>query len=202
MINTDLVKQGVAVKCSTIQEVKELFNAMEWKPRFYTSSPPYGWRGRSNYYWVFGLQWNASEDPSPDRCKVDFSELNKSRLAQTLGVNDGEKFKFGSYSETFWIEDGILKSDVWSEVSENRVCLMINSPDKIELLKKYIPDTLEDAKAAMRLGFNFVERVASGHLYLTKPGGNTLVPPDVSDEIFKDVKKYECVKLSDILDSE
>lgn len=199
MINTDLVKEGVAVRCNSVEEAKELFESMGWKEGLFA-------KGGFKYFWEDkddSEGWDACSDEYdvPVGTIIDFSELKQSRLASILGVKEGQEFMYDN--------DGpyVIKSDGYRYTPWNktRCCCewylsdMINNPDKIKPIKKYSQETIEDAKAGIRLGLYSVGRSDDGERVFATNNDSII---HFGKEKFIEVNSGHVVYLQDIIANE
>ena len=81
--------------------------------------------------------------------KDESSEANmdKPRICEVLGVEPEEKFDAGSYKDAYVDLFGIIRTNIGSVMDADRVCDLINHPDRIICKPRWTQQEVERAKA-------------------------------------------------------
>ena len=213
-MNTNRIKQalaeGKAIKCKTNNEAQQLFEIADWKMQYGDSDYEY------SYYWADPYEdsgWSANYEESGSGCHevIPFTALTRSRLAECLGVDDGQKFEyttFGFGPAIFSVEDDGDKlrrwsldgTHYWNDTDIFPLIEMINHPEKITPCPRWSEATIAAARAAELLGFSEVTRHDVDSLLLELYGrkgaqGLNTLP---TQTLFPEVNPGTTVKLEDI----
>lgn len=199
-IDTSKVTEGVAVHCKTEDEAKQLFDAMGWEFEIWYLPwcPRYVWKdtGTSN-----GFSFDRRD--ARQRKIVEFTDLiiKRSKLAEILGVEDGELFVFRKW-EYHVSERGLFVKRHGENIRINscgsfELAEIINHAEEIERLPEWGQQTVEYAKAAIRLfGFESAVRSPNGTLRLESNDKSHTV---ADNSIFPELKPGESAMLADII---
>ena len=73
--------------------------------------------------------------------------MDKPRICEVLGVEPEEKFDAGPYKDAYVDLFGIIRTNIGSVMDADRVCDLINHPDRIIRKPRFTQQEVERAKA-------------------------------------------------------
>lgn len=79
------------------------------------------------------------------------ANMDKPRICEVLGVEPQEKFDTGPYKDAYIDLSGIIRTNVHTLMDADRVCELINHPDRIIRKPRFTEQEVEDAKTLKRL---------------------------------------------------
>lgn len=81
-----------------------------------------------------------------DQLEEASMENQKPRICEVLGVEPKEKFDAGSYKDAYVDSFGIIRTNIGSRMDADRVCELINHPDRIIRKPRWTEQEVEIAK--------------------------------------------------------
>ena len=75
------------------------------------------------------------------------ANMDKPRIAQVLGVEKGERFDAGPYKDAYIDSFGTIRTNMGTLMDADRVCELINHPDRIIRKPRWTEQEVERAKA-------------------------------------------------------
>lgn len=103
---------------------------------------------------------SGNDESSFGREVIPFTALIRSRLAECLGVDDGQEFE--ADDERYVIQDDavwrVFSNGNKLEPSSLTVCWLINHPEEITPCPRWSEATIAAARAAYLIGFRYVMR--------------------------------------------
>lgn len=155
----ETLEAGKAIHCRTEDEARRLFEVMGWRERQNYTLP---WNYEyPHLFWAEEYGWNGNiKDCSGGREIVPFSTLTSSRLAEILGVDDGQDIEFKGKRYTVF-KSGIMEHNGTSRITLQSVQVlveMINHPEEIQPCPVWSEETIKAARAAELLGFVWAYR--------------------------------------------
>lgn len=126
------------------------------------------------------------------------ANTDKPRICEVLGVEPEEKFDTGSYKEAYIDLFGIIRTNIGTLMDADRVCELINHPDRIIRKPRWTEQELELLKAIRTLfpKATFVERVSCGTLGLSNNAEGWMA--EIDPDLFHSLRPGQSVKLSEI----
>lgn len=79
------------------------------------------------------------------------ANMDKPRICEVLGVEPEEKFDTRSYKDAYIDLFGIIRTNIGSVMDADRVCELINYPDRIIRKPRWTQQEVEDAKNIKRM---------------------------------------------------
>jgi hypothetical protein len=79
------------------------------------------------------------------------ANMDKPRICEVLGVEPEEKFDAGPYKDAYVDLFGIIRTNIGSVMDADRVCDLINHPDRIIRKPHWTEQEVEDAKTLCRM---------------------------------------------------
>lgn len=74
---------------------------------------------------------NKEEEANMDKHIGDSTEMVRPRICEVLGVEPEEKFDAGPYIDAYVDLQGVIRTNIGSLMDSDRVCELINHPDRI-----------------------------------------------------------------------
>lgn len=74
---------------------------------------------------------NKEEEANMDKHIGDATEMVRPRICEVLGVEPEEKFDAGPYIDAYVDLQGVIRTNIGSLMDSDRVCELINHPDRI-----------------------------------------------------------------------
>ena len=88
------------------------------------------------------------EDDMPETAiHKEEANMGKPRICEVLGVEPEEKFNAGPYNDAYVDLFGIIRTNIGSVMDADRVCDLINHPDRIIRKPRWTEQEVERAKA-------------------------------------------------------
>ncbi|MDL2254311.1 hypothetical protein LJC49_09655 [Ruminococcaceae bacterium OttesenSCG-928-I18] len=167
----EALQAGEAIHCENEDEARRLFAAMGWNP-YLNSRDGISRFCYPHYFWTESneKEWNGSDVKCLCHEIVPFSTLTRSRLAECLGVEDGEAFYWRGTK--YRVEDNEVMSGAFVEQKAVVVYNMIAHPEKIVTFPVWSEDEKGWARGAEMLGLKYVAKDGSDRrvfLYGDKP---------------------------------
>lgn len=94
------------------------------------------------------MGYEAVEDdmPEPEKYKEE-ANMDKPRICEVLGVEKGERFDAGPYKDAYIDSFGTIRTNMGTLMDADRVCELINHPDRIIRKPRWTEQEVERAKA-------------------------------------------------------
>ena len=94
------------------------------------------------------MGYEAVEDdmPEPEKYKEEVN-MDKPRICEVLGVEKGERFDAGPYKDAYIDSFGTIRTNMGTLMDADRVCELINHPDRIIRKPRWTEQEVERAKA-------------------------------------------------------
>ena len=90
----------------------------------------------------------VAEDDMPDTAKhKEEANMDKPRICEVLGVEKGERFDAGPYKDAYIDSFGTIRTNMGTLMDADRVCELINHPDRIIRKPRWTQQEVERAKA-------------------------------------------------------
>ena len=206
-MNTNRIKQalaeGKAIHCKTEDEARQLFEVMGWDTHRH-SKDGMSWFCYPHYLWTRDSEkdWNGCDGSSFGREVIPFTALTRSRLAECLGVEDGQKFIFRNdvYSVECsgeklrqWSSDGM---NFWSELEIAVLLDMIAHPEEITPCPRWSEDSVMRAAALLTCGLESLRRTAGAARGLYVSDG--VSEARLRSDVFPEIHPGATVRLEDI----
>lgn len=123
------------------------------------------------------------------------NNLKKPRICEVLGVEPEEKFDAGPYKDAYVDLYGIIRTNIGSLMDSDRVCELINHPDRIIRKPRWTEQEVERAKAIKVIWpcAKAVVKAESGAISVVS------APMELSVDHFPSLRPGETVKLSEII---
>ena len=130
------------------------------------------------------------------------NNLKKPRICEVLGVEPEEKFDAGPYKDAYVDLYGIIRTNIGSLMDSDRVCELINHPDRIIRKPRWTEQEVEDAKYIKRiLKVDSVRRNIYGNGLIAMKSDNT-VSIVVNSEMLPSIHPGQSVTLDEIIGGE
>lgn len=128
---------------------------------------------------------------------VEEANMDKPRICEVLGVEPEEKFDAGPYKDAYVDLLGIIWTNVGTLMDADRVCELINHPDRIIRKPRWTQQEVEDAKTIKRiLRATEIKRNRYEDIYAAGPDiADTLL----DSEAFPSLRPGEIITLDDII---
>ena len=81
----------------------------------------------------------------------DVTEMVRPRICEVLGVEKGERFDAGPYKDAYIDSFGTIRTNMGTLMDADRVCELINHPDRIIRKPRWTEQDVEDAKTVRRV---------------------------------------------------
>lgn len=125
------------------------------------------------------------------------ANTDKPRICEVLGVEPEEKFDTGSYKEAYIDLFGIIRTNIGTLMDADRVCELINHPDRIIRKPRWTEQEVEDAKAIKRvLKATGIRRNRYDNIYAT---GELIVDTLLDSEAFPSLQPDTAVTIDEII---
>ena len=79
------------------------------------------------------------------------ANMDKPRICEVLGVEKGERFDAGPYKDAYIDSFGTIRTNMGTLMDADRVCELINHPDRIIRKPRWTEQDVEDAKTVRRV---------------------------------------------------
>jgi hypothetical protein len=139
---------------------------------------------------------SGMEITETDYCSYG-ARMGKPRICEVLGVEPEEKFDAGSYKDAYIDLYGTIRTNIGTLMNADRVCEIINHPDRIIRKPRWTEQEVERAKAVRAL-WNGVDKLEKCNLHIKAVDGTHLVAT-MSVDLFPSLRPGETVKLDDII---
>ena len=126
--------------------------------------------------------------------------MDKPRICEVLGVEPEEKFDTRSYKDAYIDLFGIIRTNIGSVMDADRVCELINHPDRIIRKPRWTVQEVELFRAIHMLypKAEYVERIKdSGVIGLSNNTCGWIT--DIDKDLFSSLRPGESVKLNEII---
>ena len=77
--------------------------------------------------------------------------MDKPRICEVLGVEPEEKFDAGPYKDAYVDLYGVIRTNIGTLMDADRVCELINHPDRIIRKPHFTQQEVEDAKTILKV---------------------------------------------------
>ena len=128
------------------------------------------------------------------------ANMDKPRICEVLGVEPEEKFDTRSYKDAYIDLFGIIRTNIGSVMDADRVCELINHPDRIIRKPRWTVQEVELFRAIHMLypKAEYVERIKdSGVIGLSNNTCGWIT--DIDKDLFPSLRPGESVKLNEII---
>jgi hypothetical protein len=86
------------------------------------------------------------EDANMDKHIGDVTEMVRPRICEVLGVEKGERFDAGPYKDAYIDSFGTIRTNMGTLMDADRVCELINHPDRIIRKPRWTEQEVEIVK--------------------------------------------------------
>lgn len=93
------------------------------------------------------MGYEVVQDDMPETAKHKEDNMDKPRIAQVLGVEIEERFDAGPYKDAYADLHGVIRTNIGTLMDADRVCELINHPDRIIRKPRFTQQEVERAKA-------------------------------------------------------
>lgn len=131
---------------------------------------------------------------------LEEANMDKPRICEVLGVEPEEKFDAGPYKDAYVDLFGIIRTNIGSVMDADRVCDLINHPDRIIRKPRWTEQEVELFRAIQVLypKAEYVERIKdSGVIGLSNNTCGWIT--DIDKDLFPAIRPGESVKLDEII---
>lgn len=125
------------------------------------------------------------------------ANMDKPRICEVLGVEPEEKFDTRSYKDAYIDLFGIIRTNIGSVMDADRVCELINHPDRIIRKPRWTEQEVGRAKA-VRVLWGGVDKLEKCDLHIKAVDGTHLVAT-MSADLFPSLRPGETVNLDEII---
>ncbi len=126
------------------------------------------------------------------------SNMDKPRICDVLGVEPQEKFDAGPYKDAYIDLSGIIRTNVHTLMDADRVCELINHPDRIIRKPRFTQQEVERAKA-IKVLFPCAIAVVKAPFVSVAVSGASLM---LSTEYFPSIQPGQSYTLDEIIGGE
>lgn len=140
----------------------------------------------------------VAEDDMPDTAKhKEEANMDKPRICEVLGVEKGERFDAGPYKDAYIDSFGTIRTNMGTLMDADRVCELINHPDRIIRKPRWTEQELADAKTIRRILLaTGIKRDRYEDIYAT---GDGIADTLLDSEAFPSLRPGETVTLDEII---
>lgn len=124
--------------------------------------------------------------------------MDKPRICDVLGVEPQEKFDAGPYKDAYIDLSGIIRTNVHTLMDADRVCELINHPDRIIRKPRFTQQEVERAKA-IKVLFPCAIAVVKAPFGSVAVSGASLM---LSTEYFPSIQPGQSYTLDEIIGGE
>ena len=143
------------------------------------------------------------EDANMDKHIGDVTEMVRPRICEVLGVEKGERFDAGPYKDAYIDSFGTIRTNMGTLMDADRVCELINHPDRIIRKPRWTEQEVEDAKTFCRMwpgGEIEFKRYADGRCAMIHIQGSLHGCLDLGQvDLFPSLRPGETVNLDEII---
>lgn len=143
----------------------------------------------------------VAEDDMPDTAKhKEEANMDKPRICEVLGVEKGERFDAGPYKDAYIDSFGTIRTNMGTLMDADRVCELINHPDRIIRKPRWTEQEVESAKIISVLfpEATHIERLR-GSKVLGITGAEDGWIADIESSLFPEIKSGQSVTLDEII---
>lgn len=126
------------------------------------------------------------------------ANMDKPRICDVLGVEPQEKFDAGPYKDAYIDLSGIIRTNVHTLMDADRVCELINHPDRIIRKPRFTQQEVERAKA-IKVLFPCAIAVVKAPFVSVAVSGASLM---LSTEYFPSIQPGQSYTLDEIIGGE
>lgn len=126
------------------------------------------------------------------------ANMDKPRICEVLGVELEEKFNAGPYNDAYVDLYGTIRTNVGTLMDADRVCEIINHPDRIIRRPRFTQQEVERAKA-IKVLWPKAEKLYRGAATITIYTRSQLFVMDLHAELFPSLHSGETVTLDEII---
>ena len=126
------------------------------------------------------------------------ANMDKPRICDVLGVEPQEKFDAGPYKDAYIDLSGIIRTNVHTLMDADRVCELINHPDRIIRKPRFTQQEVERAKA-IKVLFPCAIAVVKAPFGSVAVSGASLM---LSTEYFPSIQPGQSYTLDEIIGGE
>ena len=157
------------------------------------------------YEWAFVERPKEVEDCDQSQksrnsvAKKEEANMDKPRICEVLGVEPEERFDAGPYKDAYVDLRGTIRTNIGLLMDADRVCELINHPDRIIRKPRFTEQEVEDAKYIKRiLRVDLVSRNQYGNGLVAKRDDGS-VSVVVNSEMFPSIRPGQSYTLTDII---
>jgi hypothetical protein len=144
-------------------------------------------------------KWAKQKDePSGNPGELEEANMDKPRICDVLGVEPQEKFDAGPYKDAYIDLSGIIRTNVHTLMDADRVCELINHPDRIIRKPRFTQQEVERAKA-IKVLFPCAIAVVKAPFGSVAVSGASLM---LSTEYFPSIQPGQSYTLDEIIGGE
>lgn len=142
----------------------------------------------------------VAEDDMPDTAKhKEEANMDKPRICEVLGVEKGERFDAGPYKDAYIDSFGTIRTNMGTLMDADRVCELINHPDRIIRKPRWTQQDVEDAKTVRRV-FGRDGTIERHSKTMTVPYSPlTFDHLYINEDLFPSIKPGQSVTLDEII---
>ncbi len=131
--------------------------------------------------------------------RLEETNMDKPRICEVLGVEPEEKFDAGPYKDAYVDLFGIIRTNIGSVMDADRVCDLINHPDRIIRKPRWTEQEVEDAKDILRLleDAHSIKKYAGDIMWICNSHNVTMV--NAKEGMFPSLRPGETVTLDEII---
>lgn len=133
--------------------------------------------------------------------KKEEANMDKPRICEVLGVEPEEKFDAGPYKDAYVDLFGIIRTNIGSVMDADRVCDLINHPDRIIRKPRFTQQEAERAKAIKVLlpEINAIKYDGAWTQFLEIVDGTYFQREVITRHLFPSVEKGHVYTLDEII---
>ena len=125
--------------------------------------------------------------------------MDKPRICEVLGVEKGERFDAGPYKDAYIDSFGTIRTNMGTLMDADRVCELINHPDRIIRKPRWTQQDVEDAKTVRRV-FGRDGTIERHSKTMTVPYSPlTFDHLYINEDLFPSIKPGQSVTLDEII---
>ena len=134
--------------------------------------------------------------------KKEEDNMDKPRICEVLGVEMGERFDAGSYKDAYVDLYGTIRTNIGTLMDADRVCEIINYPDRIIRKSRWTEQEVEDAKDILRLleDAHSIKKYAGDIMWICNSHNVTMC--NAKAGMFPSLRPGETVTLDEIIGGE
>ena len=123
--------------------------------------------------------------------------MDKPRICEVLGVEKGERFDAGPYKDAYIDSFGTIRTNMGTLMDADRVCELINHPDRIIRKPRWTEQEVERAKAIKML-YSEAESIEM-YGFGIRVFNRKLVIATLDPSLFPSLRQNEIITLDEII---